>query len=167
MRRKPRRGLSFGTSPERIAPESLTRTAPHGVTATSRGRRRCGSLHQGDSCAMRDRNAAQSLTPCGTGSRQESMRFLCRDSCGKPVARLRRRRRKIFRSLFDTPAQREAARGGMAVALNWVATSTPWPSGVGIDSLNGTSTRVPAIGTSQTSIAFCAARYLMAARSGT
>jgi hypothetical protein len=59
-----------------------------------------------------------------------------------------------------------ATRGGNAVVTNCTASSTPVPSGVGIDILNGTNTRVPAIGASQTSMLRWAARYLIAARSG-
>lgn len=164
MRRLRSRGLNFGTSPERIAPESLTRLVRRGGTATSRGAWRRGSLHRENACHGRDRNAAQSLTPMRDGIAARVNEILV-------PGFLRQSRGEIAPAPpqdFPPPsAQREAARGGRAVALNWVATSTPWPSGVGIDSLNGTSTRVPAIGTSQTSIAFCAARYLMAARPGT
>jgi len=60
----------------------------------------------------------------------------------------------------------ETVRGGAAVVTNWVASSTAVPIGVGTDSRNGASTRVPAIGASQTSMLRWATRYLIAARSG-
>jgi hypothetical protein len=59
-----------------------------------------------------------------------------------------------------------ATRGGVAWVTNWVASSMPMPSGVGISIRNGTSTRVPAIGANQASMLRWAARYLIAARSG-
>ena len=59
-----------------------------------------------------------------------------------------------------------AIRGGDAAVTNSTASSVAVPSGVGIDILNGTSTRVPAIGASQTSMLRWAAMYLIAARSG-
>src|SRR5215472_1949648 len=46
----------------------------------------------------------------------------------------------------------DARCGGNAVATKSVASSTPIPSGVGIDTRNGTTTRVAAIGASQASM---------------
>src|SRR5437762_2051112 len=46
MRRLGGRDLSFGTSPERIAPESVTRPLPAALTATSGARPRSRSLDQ-------------------------------------------------------------------------------------------------------------------------
>ena len=60
-----------------------------------------------------------------------------------------------------------SACAGCATATNCFACSTPRPSGVGIEKRNGTSTRVPAIGASQTSASRSSTRYLIAARSGT
>jgi hypothetical protein len=60
-----------------------------------------------------------------------------------------------------------SARGGSATETNCLASSTPGPSGVGMAKRNGTSTRVPAIGASQTSASRNSIRYLIAARSGT
>lgn len=54
----------------------------------------------------------------------------------------------------------------VAVDTNWVASSAARPIGVGTVTFKGASTRVPAIGASQTSISRCAAMYLIAARSG-
>jgi hypothetical protein len=59
-----------------------------------------------------------------------------------------------------------ATRGGIAWVTNWVASRMPMPSGVGIIMRNGTRMRVPAIGANQASMLRCAARYLIAARSG-
>jgi hypothetical protein len=59
-----------------------------------------------------------------------------------------------------------ATRGGVAVVTNCVASSMAWPNGVGSVMRNGTSTRVPAIGTKAISMFRAAARYLMIGRSG-
>ena len=59
-----------------------------------------------------------------------------------------------------------AARGGLATETNWVACSTPVPTGVGNENRNGTSTRVPEIGASHTSASRKAARYLIASAPG-
>ena len=55
-----------------------------------------------------------------------------------------------------------AARGGLATEMNCVACNTPVPTGVGSEKRYGTTTRVPAIGASQTSASRIAARYLIA-----
>jgi len=59
-----------------------------------------------------------------------------------------------------------ATRGGSWTVWNCVASSTASPNGVGIARRNGTSTRVPAIGTSVISIFRSVARYLITGRSG-
>src|SRR5947209_3506116 len=59
-----------------------------------------------------------------------------------------------------------AVRDGMADVTNWVASSTPTPSGVGTERRYGTRIRVPEIGANQTSMLRWAARYLIAGRSG-
>src|ERR1700730_16550710 len=69
-------------------------------------------------------------------------------------------------------AQRAAAaagvgRGGVATETNCVASSTPGPNGVWSDRRYGTTTRVPAIGASQTSMSRWAIKYLIPGRSGT
>src|SRR4029077_12186108 len=56
---------------------------------------------------------------------------------------------------------------GWAIETNSVARNNPIPSGVGIEKRNGTTTRVPTIGASQTSASRRVTRYLMAGRSGT
>src|SRR6186997_3184317 len=53
------------------------------------------------------------------------------------------------------------------IEMNCVACITPCPIGVGIETRNGTSTRVPPTGASQTSISRCETRYLIAVRVGT
>ena len=59
-----------------------------------------------------------------------------------------------------------ATRGGIADVTNDVASSIAGPNGVGIVMRNGTSTRVPAIGTKAISIWRSVARYLITGRSG-
>jgi hypothetical protein len=59
-----------------------------------------------------------------------------------------------------------ATRGGVAWVLNWVASSTAVPSGVGMVMRNGTTMRVPAIGAKAISMLRWAVRYLITARSG-
>ena len=58
-------------------------------------------------------------------------------------------------------------RGGCATETNCFACSKPSPIGVGMAKRNGTRTRVPEIGASQTSASRSAMRYLIAGRSGT
>ena len=59
-----------------------------------------------------------------------------------------------------------AARLRCAPVRNCVASNTPRPNGVGIDTRNGTRTDVPAIGTSRSSMSRNSARYLIVARLG-
>jgi hypothetical protein len=59
-----------------------------------------------------------------------------------------------------------ATRGGVAVVMNWVASSMAVPSGVGITMRNGTRMRVPTIGANAISILRWPARYLITGRSG-
>ena len=59
-----------------------------------------------------------------------------------------------------------ATRGGVAVVMNWVASSIAVPSGVGITIRNGTRMRVPATGAKAISMLRWAARYLITGRSG-
>jgi hypothetical protein len=59
-----------------------------------------------------------------------------------------------------------ATRGGVAVVMNWVASSIAVPSGVGMIMRNGTRMRVPASGAKAISMLRWAARYLITARSG-
>src|SRR5260221_14053985 len=66
-------------------------------------------------------------------------------------------------SVFEPLAE---ARAGPGTAMNSVAWSTAWPIGVGPCARYGTSTRVPAIGASHTSMSRWFARYLIAAREG-
>src|SRR5947209_13054457 len=83
--------------------------------------------------------------------------------CGAPL-----RKRYALHRVRDTVENHcvLATRGGAAWVTNWVACSMPVPNGVGISSLNGTSTRVPAIGANQASMLRWAARYLTTGRSG-
>src|SRR6478672_5412932 len=82
----------------------------------------------------------RTLRPCGGGAR--ASRYFLRLHC-------------VF-----------ATRGGVAVVTNDVASSIAGPNGVGITRRNGTSTRVPAIGTKAISILRSCARYLITGRSG-
>src|SRR4029079_13025668 len=66
----------------------------------------------------------------------------------------------VFRPLAE-------ARAGSGAEINSDASSTAWPTGVGLGARYGTRTRMPAIGASQTSISRCLERYLIAVRDGT
>src|ERR1700728_512327 len=58
-------------------------------------------------------------------------------------------------------------RGGRAIDTNCLACNNAMPIGVGIETRNGTTTRVPEIGAIQTSASCSSTRYLMAGLSGT
>src|ERR1035438_8964368 len=60
----------------------------------------------------------------------------------------------------------EVSRCGVGVVMNWVASRTPRPNGVGIETRNGTTTRVPMTGASQTSTSRWVTRYFTAGRDG-
>jgi len=62
MRRLPGRGLSFGTSPERNAPESLTQVVPGPTTATSRVQAGRAALDQVECRPARAQTTTRLLT---------------------------------------------------------------------------------------------------------
>ena len=180
MRRLRGRGLRFGTSPERIAPESVTRVFRDAFTATSRVAVAKASLDQVWPASTRARKRRQPLMPESNRMRSRvkprprknspEMRPQAGHNRCDGVAANPRRNRGTPRPNRACPATPFiycvfATRGGTAWVTNSTASSVPVPSGVGIVSLNGTSTRVPAIGASHTSMLRWAARYLIAARS--
>jgi hypothetical protein len=174
MRRISGRGLSSGTSPERIAPESLTPLHSGFVHRNISRWRRISALDQVWHGSTREGMATKSLKCAGPRSRirrrKESTGFMAsaipggtkrrsseRD-CSLPLAGEGRRRAAAHCVL--------ATRGGVAWVMNWVASSMAVPSGVGTAIRNGTRMRVPATGAKATSMLRCAVRYLMTARSG-
>jgi hypothetical protein len=194
MRRFQGRDLSLGTGAERNAPESLTPIRSRRETATCSVDSHAGSLDQVGLCCRKVCASADLLTAgveseAGKSQAKSCSVIVSRTRCsaellrsGAPQGRDRHERRCLLRSRFCEASRREerraasrpgheahcvfATRGGVAWVTNWVASSTPMPSGVGIIMRNGTRMRVPAIGANQASMLRCAARYLIAARSG-
>jgi len=192
MRRIRGRGLSSGTSPERIAPESVTRMLSGFVHRNiSRGQLICGTR---SSLARLDKGrcGGEFLKGCENNeSNQKSERVKRIQMLVMPgqkrEARLRARcpghprlksvaARKAWMA-GTSPAMTEnwigyahhcvlATRGGVACVMNWVASSMAVPNGVGITIRNGTRMRVPATGAKAISMLRWAARYLITGRSG-
>jgi hypothetical protein len=110
------------------------------------------------------------------GDTKSKSRLRCKSSDASPLSALSRVRpppRRVLRlgrykhSIRLVHCVLAAECDGCATDTNEVACKRPVPSGVGIEKRNGTSTRVPAIGASQTSASRNSTRYLIAGRSGT
>ena len=190
------RGLSSGTSPERIAPESVTamlsgfvhrnisRGAPNGITRSSLTHRdkpafgggilnvRGGAESNQKRGRVKRDSAVRSdgpfpLAPLFAGRGAASTNTECAVSPPHP---------KFATANFDLSPQAGrgdmgpqfvfATLGGVAVVMNDVASSIAGPSGVGIFIQNGTRMRVPATGANAISMLRWAVRYLITARSG-
>jgi hypothetical protein len=181
MRRTSCRGLSSGTSPERIAPESLTRIHSGFV---HRNISRCqfvAALDQVWRGSTRDGHATELLNlmreTTVTGVNRNS-RFLFHETVipGLVPATTKKwvigaEKARSIPVMFLGPLAAGshcvlATRGGVAVVMNWVASSMAGPSGVGIFIRNGTRMRVPATGANAISMCRSAARYFITARSG-
>ena len=194
MRRLEGRGLSLGTVKERNAPESVTPIRSRAATATcsvdSHGpaldqvglqcRKAWTSVHLLIAGVESEAGESQAKT-CARVPGAMQHAALSRRDASQNRDRTRRRRPRRSR-LCNAPLRKSyalhcvrdtrtvhcvfATRGGVAWVTNWMASRTPMPSGVGIIIRNGTRMRVPAMGANQTSMLRCAARYLIAARSG-
>ena len=172
--------LRCGTSLERIAAESATRGAFDFVHCDIW---RCHWLHDtrwgvwsGFLGSFSRPKKLTSLAAGISGKSRDSPLWIVgiAERCSNIVASSRVRsvrRAAIFRNgesctqdaaCFHCTFTLAAARGGFATEINCVAWTTPVPTGVGNEKRNGTSTRVPTIGASQTSASRNCARYLMA-----
>jgi hypothetical protein len=109
---------------------------------------------------------SRSLPPCGGGlGRGVASSEVC--PCGPPPHKGEGRSKQApTRTLIANPQFVFATRGGVAMVMNWVASSMAGPSGVGTFMRNGTRIRVPATGANAISMLRWAARYLMTGRSG-
>ena len=169
------RGLSSGTSPERIAPESVTpllsgfvhRNISRGLRSLALDQVRRGATSAG--------LAANSLKFSMSRSRIRSEEESTGIRCLRHSGMVRRTRPGISRFRVRCCASPRndgvhqfvfATRGGEGVVMNWVASSIAGPSGVGIFIQNGTRMRVPAIGANAISMLRWAVRYLITGRSG-
>ena len=178
MRRIKGRGLSSGTSPERIAPESLTRANSGFVHRNISRWYLIAALDQVCRGATSGGLAAKSLKFTSARSRirseEESTEF-----GGSVIPGCCQRVRSLTGPALDLRCAIRtsgiddialhcvlATRGGDAWVMNWVASSMAVPSGVGITIRNGTRIRVPAIGANVISMLRWAARYLITGRSG-
>ena len=201
MRRRCGRGLSSGTTLERMGPESLLPRCSPTFTATSRVGADCAALDQVCQGPTSDGFATDSLNSRASRSRirtgRESTGFNGTSFFSLPPCGVRGERSSLSRSGWGVSPGRHrrcgpppptpqsepcssrparggelthhcvfATRGGVAVVTNEVASSIAGPNGVGITRRNGTSTRVPAIGTKAISILRSCARYLITGRSG-
>jgi hypothetical protein len=193
MRRLEVAGLSSGTSPERIAPESVTPLQCGFVLRNISRGRLLAALDQVWDGPTRDGLETISLKLATVRSRirseEESTGFMlissfvfaskasyfspppCGEGSGVGV------NIGSFACCYPpprpSPARGEgedqfvlATLGGVAWVMNWVASSMATPSGVGITIRNGTRMRVPATGANAISMLRCAVRYLITARSG-
>jgi hypothetical protein len=189
MRRIGGRGLSSGTSPERIAPESVTPLHSGFVHRNISRRPLTAALDQVWHGSTRAGLAVKSLnvavTPSRIRSEEESTGFRASFRCSPSWREAKRRSHPVFCRAMDCFAEPVigrafarpvgsqspshcvfATRGGVAVVMNWVASSIAVPSGVGITIRNGTRTRVPATGAKAISILRWLERYLITGRSG-
>jgi hypothetical protein len=195
MRRAGARCLSSGTSPERIAPESVTPPHCRFVHRNISREFPAGALDQVWRGSTSDGFSAESLKLRGwwsrIRSRRESMVIpLAPASEARPLSHGERVGVRGYALSFiltphpiccanrplPTGEVKEGAApayycvfagcGGAAEVWNSVASSTAVPSGVGTCRRNGTRMRVPAIGTSTISMLRWVVRYLITGRSG-
>ena len=150
-----------GTSPDRTATESMTRAAPSGTAARCHGsekrqhraprlqhlpRHRPILFKRRTARLPRSKDSRHAAAISGRQRRTTVAHWV-----------LRAVRARVTRVAASAPARVDELRRFHHAAM---------PIGVGIETRNGTSTRVPAIGASQTSMSRWAARYLIAARLG-
>ncbi len=173
--------LSFGTSLERIAAESLT-PPPFSFVHRNISRRRFGSSTRSGLRTVTARaNSLKSLrdgVESEAAKSQQDSRPLRHSlaSAGRarnPSGRMHQRRNGFRARCFASPRNDSAqphcvfaTLGGVADVTNDVASSMASPNGVGILTRNGIRMRVPAIGTKAISMLRASARYLITGRSG-
>ena len=168
------RGLNSGTSPERIAPESLTRPYSGFVHRNISRLRSDSGTRSSLARSGKRRHGGEILKPHAPDDRPKSqVQNQAKSPPAGPIFERQTPERFQAKACPDLIGGAAAdghcvlaTRGGEAWVMNWVASSIAVPSGVGITIRNGTRMRVPATGAKAISMLRWAARYLITGRSG-